>query len=149
MGTAPTIIVNYAEAAHRHLIDGEFLYQDSRIPNAGHHFGFQAECGLKAMLCSFGASTTADGDLTSKSGYRKHIDELAPLITSLSLMKNGRDITHYVAMLPSLGKFSNWKAAHRYWSSNSISLRSVNDWRNASNEISKMLDQAKLDGVLI
>ena len=59
-----TKMVDFSGAGRRHYKDAELLKSDNRIPNAGHLFGFAAECGIKALLVSHGLSTDpTTGDL--------------------------------------------------------------------------------------
>jgi hypothetical protein len=50
-------------------------------------------------------------------------------------------------MMPNLKAFSNWDTSHRYYDELSIPT-SLTNWRTAAEEVIRMLDQAKLDGVI-
>jgi hypothetical protein len=42
---------NYPAAARRHKRDGDSLYEQERLDNADHLYGFAAECALLGSLC--------------------------------------------------------------------------------------------------
>jgi len=139
MGTTPSN-VNYMAATKRHREDADLLYNDGRYPNAGHLYGFHAECALKAVLVAFGASIE-DG-----SPYRVHIDRLIPMFT---VFPDGRIATKYSALMPSLTSFSNWRVAHRYWRDSLLPKATVDQWKNASTEVENMIQEAIRDGVRV
>lgn len=148
MSTA-TQLINYAEAARRHLRDAETLYTGGRPANAGQLFGFAAECGLKAMLIACKVSPEPNGDLPRRHRLRVHIPDLSDRITQFgSLIPDTASATRYMASLPSLSQFDNWSIDHRYWQETALPLTSVPDWRAAAGEVAAMLDQIKEDGVL-
>lgn len=157
MTTATNPQVNYAEAARRHLHDGETLYGIGRHANAGQLFGFAAECGLKAMLIACKVPAGSDGGLPEsdptkpqkKHPLREHVPQLMNRIAQLRhLIPDGVSATRYLAVLPGLIHFTNWSIDHRYWRETALPLASVADWRVAAIEVGTMLDQAKQDGVL-
>lgn len=157
MNTATNAPVNYAEAARRHLHDGETLYGMGRHANAGQLFGFAAECGLKAMLIACKVPVGTDGGLPEshptkpqkRHPLREHVPRLMDRIAQHGqLIPDGALATRYMAGLPSLIHFKNWSIDHRYWRETALPLASVADWRVSAVELGTMLDQAKQDGVL-
>jgi len=140
-------IVDFYGAGRRHYQDAELLMNNSRIPNAGHLFGFAAECGIKALLVSHGLSTDpTTGDLaeTRSHKYKTHVNVL---INNVQTFPNSPGYSKYLGMMPNLRAFSNWDTAHRYYDELSIPA-SLLDWHVAAKEVITMLDQAKLDGVI-
>jgi hypothetical protein len=142
-------MVDFLSAAQRHFRDAEHLLASGYSANAGQLFGFQAECGLKALLIAQGLRTDSAGDIDgNQRNYRVHIDGLSQLILTLNVFPNGRIATRYTTMIPNVRNFSDWRVNHRYWNEDTLPLTSVSNWRLASNEIEAMLDQARMDGVI-
>lgn len=141
--------VDYAQAARRHLRDGEALYRAARHANAGQLFGFAAESGIKALLVACGVPTDADGGILQGHRFRQHVPALGDrLVTDGHLIPDGRFGSVYMAMLGSLGNFQNWSIGHRYWADAALPVASLDGWRLAAAEIMTMLDRASEDGVL-
>lgn len=139
---------DFPASARRHLADAELLEANGRSPNAGHLYGFAAECGLKALLIWHGHPTEADGSPKHSSGFRKHINELVipGTIASLRLFLHRRSGARYLAMLSSVGNFSDWRTDHRYYSEAALPLGSFCKWKTAAREVGRMLDQARIEG---
>lgn len=57
----------------------------------------------------------------------------------------GRGASKYLAMIPSIGNFSDWKTDHRYYVDSALPS-SVTAWQKAAHEIMQMLNEALLDG---
>lgn len=149
--------VDYAQAARRHLRDGEALYRADRHANAGQLFGFAAECGLKAMLVACKVAVGADGCLPpahpaqskGKHPLREHVPVLLDRITQHGqLIPDGVAATRYLATMPRLVDFKDWSIDHRYWREGALPLDSVAGWCLAAGEVGAMLDAAEQDGVL-
>lgn len=150
-------LVAYDHAARRHLTDAETLFNQGRMANAGHLYGFVAECGLKAMLLACGVTPGADGGIplehpvksVKPHPLRQHMPSLTGRIAAHGqLIPDGQQATRYMATMLSLGHFNDWSVDHRYWRDAALPLTSVAKWRHAAREVSTMLDQAKQDGVL-
>jgi hypothetical protein len=139
--------VNFPSSARRHLDDAKLLEANRRLPNAGHLYGYVAECGLKALLIWHGHPTDAEGSPRRDSGYRVHVDQLviAATFESLRLLVSGRSGARYLAMIPTIRAFSDWRVHHRYFSEAALPA-SLPQWKVAAHEVARMLDQARLDG---
>jgi len=146
-----TKAVDFSAASKRHYRDAELLLTNNRIPNAGHLFGFAAECGIKALLVSHGLrvdSTTGDiKEEKEKNKPYKYKTHINVLINNVKAFKDSRMYSQYVEMMPNLMAFSNWNTNHRYYDESSIPA-SHNNWREAAREVMQMLDKAKSDGVI-
>ncbi|MEW5801537.1 MAG: hypothetical protein AB1847_05455 [bacterium] len=141
-------VVDFSGASKRHYHDAELLLTNSRIPNAGHLFGFAAECGIKALLVSYGLQVDkTTGDIIEKKPfkYKTHINVL---INNVQTFPGSPAYFQYVQMMPKLMAFSNWHTSHRYHEESSIP-GSHNNWHEAAKEVIKMLDQALADGVIV
>jgi hypothetical protein len=139
--------VDFLGSSKRHYQDAELLTSNKRVPNAGHLFGFAAECGIKALLVSQGLKTdpkTGDIIESRPHKYRTHVDVL---INNVQPFPSSRIYSKYLGMMPNLKAFSNWSTTHRYYKESSIPP-SHSDWREAAREVLKMLDEGKLDGVI-
>lgn len=153
----PTPPVAYELAARRHMTDAEFLFSDSRLANAGQLYGFVAECGLKALLIACGISPDDQGGIPRKHPTKpKKLHPMhshAPVLmgninASFHLIPDGVQAARYMAIIPNHEKFDSWLIDHRYFRDSALPLTAVGGWRMAAREVTIMLDQAKLDGVL-
>jgi len=148
METTMTQAVDFFEASRRHHSDATLLQMKGRDPNAGHLFGFAAECGVKALLVDCGYPTDSDGDLKKPgkpiADARKHIDELTGLLAQIVASLSGRDGAKYLAQVPDLSDFADWRASHRYYAAASIPL-SLEKWQRAASEVLRMLQNLQLD----
>jgi hypothetical protein len=100
---------------------------------------------LKALLVALGEPTDAEG---SPTNLKKHIDSLSKLIVGFSTFADGRDTARYLALMPSLSSYFDWKVSHRYWEEAALPISSVTKWKTASSEVNQMLDEARADGVM-
>lgn len=143
-----TQAVDFFEASRRHHSDATLLQREGRDPNAGHLFGFAAECGVKALLVDCGYPTDLDGDLKKPDkpirDARKHIDELTGLLPHIVASLSGRDGAKYLAQIPALGDFADWKVSHRYYAVSSIPPSLVK-WQGAAGEVLVMLQNLQID----
>lgn len=144
----PKTTCDYLAASKRHYQDAELLTNSGRIPNAGHLFGFAAECGLKALLISHGLKTDPQTGEIIEPRHPKYRTHINVLINSIHAFSNSRNFVRYITMMPRLTAFSDWKADHRYYDEVFIPP-SLNNWSEAAKEVRTMLDQAKLDGVIV
>jgi hypothetical protein len=143
--------VDFQGASKRHYRDAELLMTNKCIPNAGHLFGFAAECGIKALLVAYGLKTDPHtGDIKEKREkkkplkYKTHVNSL---INNVQTFTGSRQYSKYLGMMPNLMAFGDWYTEHRYWNESSIPP-SYSGWRDGAREVIQMLDQAKIDGVL-
>lgn len=140
--------VDFFAASKRHHADATLLQKEGREPNAGHLFGFSAECGLKALLVNSGYPTDPDGDLIKPSpstfNPRTHIDALTGLLPQIITYLSGRSGAKYLAHIPNVGDFADWKVSHRYYAASSIPS-SVEKWGVAADEIQVMLQNLQSD----
>src|SRR5580698_9732560 len=125
--------VDFPASARRHFEDARLLEATGRSPNAGHLYGFVAECGLKALLIWDGHPTDPEGSFVRSSGFRVHIDQLVitATFTLLKLYVNGRSGTKYLSMIPSIGAFADWRTHHRYFSEAALPA-SLPRWKAAA-----------------
>lgn len=138
--------VDFHQAGKRHFADAELLRDHKRDSSAGHLYGFAAECGIKTLLVWNGYPTDpGTGELDEKKKkFKVHIHEFVRNIGTLQTYLDGRGAAKYLAMMPNLGHFSNWKTDHRYYTDSALPP-SVDKWREAAKEILQMLDEAMLD----
>ena len=129
--TVSAKLVDFHQAARRHFDDAELLLNQTRQANAGHLYGFAAECGVKALLVRKGyPSDPVSGEITEKKSkkFRVHIHELNENINMIYTFLDGRGAAKYLAMIPSIGFFSDWKTDHRYYIESALPP-SVSKWR--------------------
>jgi hypothetical protein len=144
-GTTKT--VDFRHAACRHYNDGDLLMANGRHANAGQLYGFTAECGIKWLLVWKGyPSDPVSGEIVERrKKFRAHIHELIKNINMLKTFLEGRGASKYLAMIPSIGSFSDWKTDHRYYVDAALPS-SLANWQKAAREIMQMLNEALLDG---
>lgn len=141
--------VDYVASARRHLKDAHILMHAGRQANAGQLIGFSIECGLKALLLACGIAPDIDGGIPFGNSFRQHMPKLSDrLITSGHLIPDGPRATNYPAMVPSVNSLSDWSIDHRYLRESALPLTSLPQWELAALEMSDMLDQAIVDGVM-
>lgn len=142
--------INFHGAALRHHVDAGLLHQNQRDANAGHLYGFVAECGIKSLLVAGGLTTDTDGDIIkvrARTDFRWHVDKLANQIAQVQTFLEGRQMAGYLACIPDIGNFSDWKTDHRYYDEASIPASLVK-WCAAASQVMTMLDAAKADGAI-
>lgn len=138
------MIVDFKEAAVRHFDDAGYLFDASRIANAGQLFGFCSECGIKALLIAFGLKTDPTGDLASSSPkYRVHIEKLVNNL--LTFTPSDPSFSTYIALIPNINSFHDWDIKHRYFAKSAIPAKCL-QWKAAAEEIRTMIDQATVNG---
>jgi hypothetical protein len=138
--------VDFRHAAIRHYNDGELLIKNGRQANAGQLYGFTAECGLKWLLVWKGYPTDpTSGEIVKGEKFRAHIHELIKNIPLVRTFLDGRGALKYMAMIPGIENFSDWKTDHRYYIDSALPPSLLN-WQKSAWEIMKMLDEAMLDG---
>lgn len=147
--------VNFKESAQRHWKDAQNLKALGETANVGQLLGFSAECGLKALYQSFLLPCGTNGDIDwgsmpkpEKDKYRVHIDKLC---STSSVIAASPTMAKYASLIPSINDFASWHTDQRYWSDVEHSRTCVLEipkWENAAQEVLKMLDAAKQDGVL-
>lgn len=141
--------VNFFSAAKRHYNDAELLFANHRVSNAGHLYGFASECGIKQILINSGLATDpTTGDIIDTARPKQYKVHLNHLIVSMNIFLSGRQGARYLAMIPSVNSYTNWRVDHRYYIDSALPA-SVPDWRNAAKEIMRALFQAELDGVML
>ena len=140
--------VDFQGASKRHYRDAELLMTNKRISNAGHLFGFAAECGIKALLVAYGLKTDSrTGDIKENKKPYRYKTHVNTLINNVQTFSSSRQYSKYLGMMPNLNSFSDWNTGHRYWNEAAIPP-SHSRWCNAAREVLKMLDQAVIDGVI-
>jgi hypothetical protein len=139
--------IDYKGAARRHFKDAELLRLQGRSENAGQLYGFNAECGLKAILVALGAKVSPDGDISFP--YRQHVSTLInDLSLALTTLPNARAASPYAAHLINLQDFQDWNVDHRYWNTSFVPVSSLPKWQKAAQDIEAMLDAATSDGLI-
>ncbi|WP_124302011.1 SAM-dependent methyltransferase [Pseudomonas chlororaphis] len=134
---------DFLDAHLRHMADGEFLYQTSRLANADQLFGFAVECGLKKLMNAFGMYLGGDGS-PAINADKKHADQVwARYETYRSSSVNG---ANYV--LPTPCPFQDWSASQRYAKTIDISRVSVEAHRTAAAAVEALVKKAQLEGLL-
>lgn len=134
---------DFLDAHRRHMIDGESLFQASRLANADQLFGFAVECGLKKLMVRFGMLVNASGAPTSRDD-RVHADEIWDRYETYR--SSGGGGANYV--LSSSNPYHNWHASQRYANSGDVLLPRVEDHRTAAMSVAALVKKAVLEGLI-
>jgi hypothetical protein len=118
---------NFGEASMRHMQDADLLFCRSRWDTAGYHYGFSAECALKAALKKTGATPPPIViDNKKKNPFRQHF----PTLKRVQVSYIGRTMTN-VSLALALAKddfLDQWHTNMRY-SPNIIEKSLCEKWR--------------------
>jgi hypothetical protein len=130
-------------AYQRHWNDAEYLYNDSRMANADHLYGYSAECGLKCLMKLFGMSLDPKtGDPPTED--RVHITKLW---SRYETYRSGIEAAGY--MLPESKPFDNWDISDRYAHESNFSQIHVDSHKRGAEMVRKLINKAILEGKLI
>ncbi len=140
--------VDYLTCSRRHIKDAHILQHAGRRANAGQLFGFSVECGLKALLVIGGAQVDTDGNITQRTGFRKHLPDLGQHVTGMMTLPDGRSASLLQSRLPHLNQMNDWHIDHRYWRTSELPLSSVSHWDMAALEMNDLLDDVVSLGLL-
>lgn len=129
---------DFPDAANRHWQDAEMLYSDSRLATADHLFGVAAECAIKSiMVAQAGTPRLAKRYWTHMPGIWDEFSAYCPPTGSNA----------YATSLPP-NPFASWDIGDRYGAESAFPMTRVETHRNGAKAAMKMLEQARLDGVL-
>lgn len=129
---------DFANAADRYWIDANTLHQSGRLATADHLFGVSAECALKAIMVKLSGKTSLPGK------YKIHL----PYIWNEFIAYIPLSGTHPYAGVLSSNPFSGWDVSDRYGHDSQFTASRVANHRAASSQAYKVLEKARLDGVL-
>jgi hypothetical protein len=135
--------VDFFDAHQRHFKDADTLYDGSRWANADHLYGLSAECGLKALMQSFGMMLEPRGVPENKAD-RKHMDHLLPRYEHY---RAGHTAGAKYA-LSVTNEFDDWDISQRYEHQSIITETRVNPHKYAALTIRTLVKQTELDGLL-
>jgi hypothetical protein len=142
--SATIMTTDFDDAHDRHWRDAERLRGDNRLANADHLYGISAECGLKALMQSFGMSVR-NGEPDNRND-RKHIDQLVgryDAYRSSSVYPNAVNYT-----LIDTSAFDDWRASQRYAVESAFTVTRVNAHAIAARDVRTLVSTAKLEGLL-
>ena len=137
------LAADFLDAHCRHWRDAEFLYNDQRLPNADHLYGFSAECGLKAALFACGIKPDPTGNPPQQ--FKVHIQDLWSVFKGTV---SGRTGNWFLSKLPQGSPFGNWSHHDRYASGSGIQQGQVDTHRAAAQGIFRMIKRAKQEGIM-
>ncbi|EKT4474288.1 SAM-dependent methyltransferase [Pseudomonas putida] len=134
---------DFLDAHRRHMIDGEALFQASRLANADQLFGFAVECGLKRLMVGFGMLVDATGSPTNRKDWL-HADKVWDRYETYRSSSGGG--ANYV--LPSPNPYLDWNASQRYANSSDVLLPNVEIHRTAAETVAALVKKAVLEGLI-
>ncbi len=119
---------SYLIAAQRHFDDAELLRRETRLDNAGHHYGLAGECAVKAVCVE-----------EAKARPSKHFDshpnrDLRGAAVPNLLGRKGQRIRQ---ILPAL--FDGWSVHDRYSATGHIQLVQIEQWRSDAENPLKLM----------
>lgn len=132
---------DFADAHRRHWVDAELLFGRDRWANADQLYGFSAECGLKAVMRSFGMPVDVHGKPTADE-HRKHVQEIWQEFRDFVA---GRSGTRYLKWLPAGEPFSGWSHHDRYAHERHFDRAATEPHRDAAREIQDMVQNLNVD----
>lgn len=135
-------MLDFRNAANRHLRDAECLLLKSNLPNADQLFGLSAECALKAIMQALGMAMKNERPLSRNHG---HINVLWDEFITFA---NGKNQSKYADALTSNNPFSSWHVSQRYEDGSAITQQIVDHHKKAAELAFSCLSQAETDGVV-
>lgn len=145
----------------RHFEDGDYLYNDGRLPNADYHFGFAVECALKSLLLRFIPGATMapkrQGRPPAKAPWipdpitGKPAHEYGHLpwdAADLALFTRGRSAVRVLTVLGNLTAFATWSVDHRYLDGTAVVAADVAARRTVAKDILTLHQHALITGRL-
>lgn len=136
---------NFLAAAQRHLDDGDFLHQDSRIPNAVQLWAYGAECTLKAIALKQNLFKL-DAGKKPHAPYGVHLNQKATGGNTLLSLYNAAQSGTAALLGPSTA-FVGWDINARY--EDGSHLQTVSDYLADANRFRQMLATARASGLLL
>jgi hypothetical protein len=135
---------DFKDAAARHMIDAEILFDKGHRANADHLFGIAAECSLKAVMVGLGMDTHSSGTPKDKA-HKVHINLLWAAFHSFA---QGRMAARYLEAIGTESPFSNWDIHQRYAPRGTFGATAVTSHRSAAHQCEQTMHQAQIDGIL-
>jgi len=130
---------DFYNAFQRHWRDAEYLYSDSRWPNADQLYAFSAECGLKCLMHKlFGMSISP-----MLKQDKVHADKIW---SRYEVYRVGRGATGYD--LPQPNPFDDWDATQRYAHDLNFNQIVVDKHKNGRQIVKGLIRKAILEGRL-
>jgi hypothetical protein len=129
---------DYPNAADRYWSDANTLFQGGRFATADHLFGVSTECALKAVMVAL------SGEVTLPKSYWKHL----PKIWDEFIAYMPSSGTHPYASSLTANPFLGWDVGDRYGHDSHFTQARANNHRTASLQAQRVLEKARLDGVL-
>jgi hypothetical protein len=159
-----TVQPDFANAHERHLSDAHLLLANQRYANADQLYGFSAECGLKQLMMVFGMHMDQNGEKPYDPQDRKHIDALWARYETYRSTRQamGYELNQFQYQQAPMystsptntprphrqNPFSNWSASQRYVCGSSISQDAVTDHAQAAKFIHRLIQNARMQGLI-
>ncbi|MDR2028390.1 MAG: hypothetical protein LBP93_02495, partial [Treponema sp.] len=125
-----------------HWEDANYLFSDSRWPNADQLYGYAAECGLKCLMLRFGMAFESEGYPPRED--RVHSNRLWPRYEAY---RAGAGAAGY--LLPRQNPFDNWHSSQRYADGSTFSQAHVEAHRRGAKFVRGLINKAILEGILV
>ena len=134
---------DFYNAFQRHWDDAEYLYADSRWPNADQLYAYSAECGLKCLMLQFGMPVKHEGVPQEKED-RVHADEIW---SRYETYRMGRAALGYE--LPQPNPFDDWEIGNRYAHKSNFNQVMVDKHKQGTEIVRTLIHTAILEGWLV
>lgn len=142
---------NFFAAARRHLDDGDFLHQHSRIPNAVQLWAYGGECTLKALAlkqnlfsidADNGKPKTVEANGKPSYKFAQHLNENKNEKPDLLSLYNAAQTGPSSVMGPS-SAFTGWDIKNRYEDGSLLQLK-IDEYKSDAAFFRNMLNSAIL-----
>lgn len=135
---------DFFSAAQRHLADGDFLHNHSRIPNAAQLWAYGAECSLKAIALKQGHFNVGlNGKPTA--GFGLHINQTSQSGQTLLSLYNATQTGPNALPGPAVA-FVGWNISARY--EDGSQLQPVATYAADAGYFRQLLNLARVQGLL-
>ena len=115
-----------ASAARRHYDDGVRLESASRHDNAGYHFGFAAECSVKAALMKQG--------IRGENNDRVLFLHFPALRETALGVAQGRSFAALIRLMAKPSFMQHWDTKMRYLTTGYLDAKRVAKWKDEAKE---------------
>jgi len=134
---------DFYNAFQRHWDDAEYLYANSRLPNADQLYAYSAECGLKYMMFQFGMPVQNQGVPQGKAD-KVHADKIW---SRYETYRMGIALSGYE--LPQPNPFDDWEISNRYAHKSNFNQTMVDKHKQGTEFVKKLIHRAILEGRLV
>lgn len=135
----PQITIDMEKASDRHFRDGKRLLDAHCMDNAGYHFGFAAECAVKALMQRRGISEARSVSVQGEDRRGAFWEHFPQLRSSVLEQEGGRGGAELLALVNRQSFMSNWDIRMRYAQTGTVSREAAERWKSDANAAAALL----------